>query len=84
MNKTYMIETRNSLTNRWLWWGCTCDSVEEARERAAEWIRTNVDDEAYANELLATAATLDVGDEMCVNECEGIDRDYQLRLVEEV
>ena len=84
MNKTiiYGVEVKRDALYHWATLGVN-DSVDEARERVADWIRANVEDEAYAAELLATAATLDVDDEMRVDECDGIDGDHHLRIVKQ-
>lgn len=78
----YGIDVKRDSLGHWATLGPN-DSIEEARKAACDWIAANVEDEAYAADLAAMAKTLEVGDELPVDECEGIDGPHHLRLVKQ-
>ena len=78
----YGIDVKRDSLGHWATLGPN-DSIEEARKAACDWIAANVEDESYAADLAVTAKTLEVGDELPVDECEGIDGPHHLRLVKQ-
>lgn len=78
----YGIDVKRDSLGHWATLGPN-DSIEEARKAACDWIAANVEDEAYAADLAAMAKTLEAGDELPVDECEGIDGSHHLRIVKQ-